>query len=127
MRRPLVGLLGLTLVCGTVTAVGTSASAIAPTKASGQSAVKQGPHDLPNPLGDKQRALRSEAVQQVLAGSAKAQKRGVSTVTKMGRRPTRRPRTRGRAASRGATAEARSTSSSARDHGQGLRHPRRVR
>ena len=84
MRRPLVGLLGLTLVCGTVTAVGTSASAIAPTKAHGPSAVKQGPHDLPNPLGDKQRALRSEAVQQVLSGETTTSKRGVSTVAKIG-------------------------------------------
>jgi immune inhibitor A len=67
-----------------VTAVGTSASAIAPSKTRGPSAVKQGPHDLPNPLGDKQRALRSEAVQQVLSGETTARKRGVSTVAKVG-------------------------------------------
>lgn len=84
MRRPLVGLLGLTLVCSTVVAAGQSASAITPTRTQGPSAVKQGPHDLPNPLGDKQRALRSEAVQQVLAGTTAAQQRGVSTVAKIG-------------------------------------------
>lgn len=84
MRRPLVGLLGLTLVCSTVAAVGQTASATTPAKAKGPSAVKQGPHDLPNPLSDKQRALRSEAVQQVLAGTTKAQQRGVSTVAKVG-------------------------------------------
>jgi immune inhibitor A len=46
--------------------------------------VKQGPHDLPNPLGDKQRAMRSEAVQQVLSGETTARKRGVSTVAEVG-------------------------------------------
>ncbi len=116
MRRPLVGLLGLTLVCGTVTAVGTSASAIAPTKTRGPSAVKQGPHDLPNPLGDKQRALRSEAVQQVLAGTAKAAAaRRQHRRRRWARRPTRHRPTRGRAGSRAATAAARSTSSSSRE------------
>jgi immune inhibitor A len=86
VRRPLVGLLGLTLVCSTVGVAGQSAQAITPAKAkaSGPSAVTHGTHDLPNPLGDKQRALRSEAVQQVLSGDLKTRKRGVSTVVKLG-------------------------------------------
>ncbi len=41
--------------------------------------------ELPNPDEDKRRALRSEAVQQVIAGTAKPEQRGGSTVVKVGR------------------------------------------
>ena len=41
--------------------------------------------DLPNPLEDKRRALRQEAVADVVSGRAKAEKRGVSTVLNLGR------------------------------------------
>ncbi|GAB2778223.1 immune inhibitor A [Nocardioides salsibiostraticola] len=46
-------------------------------------AQEQAKHDLPNPLEDKRRALRQEAITQVLNGEAKPVKRGKSTVVKI--------------------------------------------
>jgi immune inhibitor A len=40
-------------------------------------------HEMPNPLEDKRRALREQAITEVLAGKAKPVKRGASTVVKV--------------------------------------------
>jgi immune inhibitor A len=44
-------------------------------------------HDLPNKLEEKRRALRQEALAEVLSGETKAEKRGASTVAKIGDKP----------------------------------------
>jgi immune inhibitor A len=46
-------------------------------------------HELPNPLEDKRRALRQEAINELLSGKGKVEKRGASTVMKVssGRSP----------------------------------------
>src|SRR5262245_58868893 len=45
--------------------------------------VSPGPDELPNPQEDKRRALRQEALSQVLEGTARPQKRAGSTVVKL--------------------------------------------
>lgn len=44
-------------------------------------------HDLPNKYEEKRRALRQEALAEVLSGEAKVEKRGASTVAKVGDKP----------------------------------------
>ena len=46
--------------------------------------------DLPNPLEEKRRALREQAVADVVSGEAKAETRNGSTVVKVGQTPGRR-------------------------------------
>src|SRR3954454_4345387 len=49
--------------------------------------------DLPNPLEDKRRALRTQAVSDVVSGKAKTETRNGSTVVKIGKdRSSGRPR-----------------------------------
>ncbi len=48
------------------------------------SASSRRPDELPSPLEDKRRELREEALTKVLNGTAKAEKRGASTVVKVG-------------------------------------------
>ncbi|GAA2821315.1 immune inhibitor A domain-containing protein [Crossiella cryophila] len=52
-------------------------------------------HEMPNPLEDKRRALRTEALTQVLSGEAKTEKRGSSTVVKLGDAPKQQPQVNG--------------------------------
>ncbi|MCE7005917.1 immune inhibitor A [Kibdelosporangium philippinense] len=44
-------------------------------------------HDLPNKYEEKRRALRKEALAEVLSGQAKVEKRGASTVARIGDKP----------------------------------------
>ena len=89
MRRPVVGLLGLALVCGTMAATGGAASAVqsqAPGGGVPSSVSKRDAqiHDLPNPLEDKRRAQRQAALEKVLSGEAKIVQRGGSSVVDLG-------------------------------------------
>ena len=74
MRRTTAGLLGLALASGVgVSLAGTPANA-APLAASGsQASEAQGADELPNAAEDKRRALRAEAISQVLNGEATPQ------------------------------------------------------
>ncbi|CAA9354253.1 MAG: putative secreted protease [uncultured Nocardioidaceae bacterium] len=86
MRKPAVGLLSLTLAAGLGTAIGSpavSAPAAEPRPAPPAALKVQG-HEKPNPLADKRRALKEEALTQVLNGTATPQRRGPSTVVKVG-------------------------------------------
>ena len=90
VNRKLIPILGATLAAGLGLTMGQTAVAT-PTdnQDSGVASVSGEPRtvsqdDLPNPLEDKRRALREEAVSQVLNGEAKPQKRGKSTVVKLG-------------------------------------------
>jgi len=61
VRRPVVGLLGLALVCGSIATGGAAASAVSTDGAKAPSAVSKAKgqnHDLPNPLEEKRRAER---------------------------------------------------------------------
>lgn len=87
MRRPVVGLLGLALVCGSIATGGAAASAVTADGAKAPSAVSKAKgqnHDLPNPLEDKRRAEREAALAAVLSGQAKPVQRGGSTVVDLG-------------------------------------------
>ena len=48
-------------------------------------ATKAAPDELPNAFEDKRRALRAEALQDVIKGTKKAEKRGASTVVDLGK------------------------------------------
>ena len=87
MRRPVVGLLGLALVCGSIATGGAAASAVSTDGAKAPSAVSKAKgqnHDLPNPLEEKRRAEREAALQAVLDGTATPVQRGGSTVVDIG-------------------------------------------
>jgi immune inhibitor A len=88
VRRVVAGLLGAAMV--------TSAGALLPAVAQAAPPVDTAPatsagknsapiDDLPNPLEDKRRALRQQAVSDVISGKAKTEVRNGSTVVKMGR------------------------------------------
>ncbi|HKE77080.1 MAG TPA: immune inhibitor A domain-containing protein [Acidimicrobiales bacterium] len=87
MRKAIAGLtvlgLGLSLA---VTAV-QPAGAAPPPGAPPQSETRQtaGPHEMPNPLEDKRRELRQEALTEVINGEATPQQIDGSTVVKVGR------------------------------------------
>ena len=73
-----------------VTTVGvllpTVAQAAPPVEPAAAKAATRAPvDDLPNPFEDKRRELRQQAVNSVLKGEAKAEKRGASTVVKAGK------------------------------------------
>jgi immune inhibitor A len=93
VRKVVVGLLSAALASGAGTLLPISAVAAppvvppaapvaSPTDATAERGVDD---DLPNPLEDKRRALRQEAVADVVSGRAKVEKRGVSTVLNLGR------------------------------------------
>ena len=87
VRRPVVGLLGLALVCGSIATGGAAASAVSTDGAKAPSAVSKAKgqnHDLPNPLEEKRRAEREAALQAVLDGTATPVQRGGSTVVDIG-------------------------------------------
>ena len=91
MRKSIAGLLSLAVastvgVSLTAPAAGVPAGGAGPDDGGGASA---GPtvDDLPNPLEEKRRDLRAEAITQVLNGEATPVDRGVSTVLKVGETP----------------------------------------
>ncbi len=65
-------------------AAGMPASASPPAKPG--AARTHAPDDLPNPLGDKMRATRKAALEKVLRGEAKPQRRGKSDVVQLGKK-----------------------------------------
>ena len=86
MRRPLVGLVGLALVCGgTVYSGGPAAAVPAPAVQPGNDTAQTSQaHDLPNPLETKRRAMRQKAVADVLTGKVKTKTVNGSTVVDLG-------------------------------------------
>ena len=87
MRKTPIGLLSLVLAAGLGTSLGTPVSAApsAPTEKNSPNEPQLSPgHELPNPLEDKRRALREEALTRLLNGKGKVDQRGPSTVMKVG-------------------------------------------
>ena len=86
MRRPLVGLVGLALVCGgTVYSGGPAAAVPAPAVQPGNDTAQTSQaHDLPNPLETKRRAMRQKAVADVLTGKVRTKTVNGSTVVDLG-------------------------------------------
>jgi immune inhibitor A len=87
-RRTGVGAVSLAVLVGlaaspAVTAQAVTGSGSAPQQAA--AATKAAPDELPNAFEDKRRALRSEALQDVLKGTRKAERRGASTVVNLGK------------------------------------------
>jgi immune inhibitor A len=85
VRRLSVGLITLSLAAAGTIAAGTPTAAAPDRRAATEPNVEQvRGHELPNPLEEKRRALREQALNLVLNGKAKPQKRGASTVVKVG-------------------------------------------
>jgi immune inhibitor A len=87
VRKASAGLLSLALAVTigmSFASSGTAAQPAGTAPATGANEVAPGPDELPSPLEDKRRELRQEALTKVLNGSAKAEKRGASTVVKLG-------------------------------------------
>ncbi|RKT54321.1 immune inhibitor A domain-containing protein [Saccharothrix australiensis] len=82
MRRLLVAAAAIALTTAGITA--TPAVAAAAPGAAAEPAARQ-VDELPHPLEDKRRALRQEALAKVLAGEATAERRGASTVVRLGK------------------------------------------
>lgn len=86
MRRVAAGLGSLAIAAGLATAVALDTAGAAPpvgtTQQGGQPVVSD---DLPNPVEEKRRELRAEAIQDVLTGRAKVEQRGASKVVKVGK------------------------------------------
>jgi immune inhibitor A len=74
------------MVAAGLTTMGTAAQAAPPAGDTAKS-VAAPVDDLPGPAEEKRRALRQEALADVLSGDKKAEKRGDSTVVKMGTKP----------------------------------------
>ena len=98
MRKKSVGLVSLVLAAGLGTTLGvpavSAAPAHTPTRSPGVAADRSAPSDeLANPAEEKKRALREQAITGLLDGTSKAkvEKRGASTVVKVGRSATARP------------------------------------
>ncbi|MGH3760403.1 immune inhibitor A domain-containing protein [Actinophytocola sp.] len=90
-RRILVGLSSVAMVAAGLTAVVTGANAAPPVSPNATNAAAHGHEavgvdDLPSPAEQKRRAMRQEALSDVLSGEAKAIQRGSSTVVKMGKK-----------------------------------------
>ncbi len=88
MRRTSVGLLSLALAAGMGVSIGAPMVGALPTASPnnvhvGDAAAAKGRDDLPNPQEDKRRALKDEAIKQVLAGTAAPVQKGKSTVVKV--------------------------------------------
>jgi immune inhibitor A len=93
MRKIVVGLLGLSLASGLGTslsavAVAAPASSTPGTVQASEDPLPVGVDELPNPLEAKRRELREQGLTAVLNGTKKAEKRGASTVVKVGKNPT---------------------------------------
>jgi immune inhibitor A len=85
-RRILVGLTSAALIAAGLATSGTAAQAAPPAGDTAKTTAAP-VDDLPNPAEEKRRALRQEALADVLSGDKKAEKRGGSTVVKMGQKP----------------------------------------
>jgi immune inhibitor A len=85
-RRVLVGLTTAALIAAGLTTMGTAAQA-APPQGDTAKSVAAPVDDLPSPAEEKQRAMRQEAISDVLSGDRKTERRGGSTVVKMGTKP----------------------------------------
>jgi len=86
VRKVVVGLLGAAMVTNVGIMLPAVASAAPPTEPTAAKAASRTPmDDLPNPLEDKRRALREQAVNGVLKGTVTTQNRDGSTVAKVGR------------------------------------------
>ncbi|RJK96762.1 immune inhibitor A domain-containing protein [Vallicoccus soli] len=88
MRKISAGLVSLALASGTGVALGTPAATAAPSvggavTAAGAAGARV-EDELPNALEDKRRALREAGLTKVLNGEARPEKRGSSTVVKVG-------------------------------------------
>jgi immune inhibitor A len=87
VRKVVVGLLGAAMVTSVGAMLPTVASAAPP--ADPQPAAKSGKSvaidDLPNPLEDKRRAMRTQAVSDVVSGKVKPESRNGSQVVKVGK------------------------------------------
>jgi immune inhibitor A len=94
-RRILVGLTSVALAATGLTTLSTAAQA-APPSGDPATAVAAPVDDLPNPAEEKRRALRQEALADVLTGEKTAVKRGDSTVVKMGTKPAPRTKNKGK-------------------------------
>ena len=89
MRRTTVGLLAVALASGLGTAIAApGVAAPAPTPSQGEPATAPPSDSLPDPIADKRSELREQAISSVLKGEAKAEKRGGSTVVKVGESET---------------------------------------
>ena len=92
MRRRSAGLLTLVLATGLGTTLGVPSVSAAPggtVHNAGTRADKPDDaagHELPNPLEEKRRALRQEALTEVLNGTARPERRGASRVVKVSSR-----------------------------------------
>ena len=83
MRRVTAGLGSLAIAAGVTTTLALTATAAPPDGSKPIAAKKAAVDELPNPAEEKRRALREVALRKVLAGQAKVQKRGASTVVKV--------------------------------------------
>jgi immune inhibitor A len=86
-RRATAGLALATLVGLGVATLTAPAVAAPDTSSTPASEAVADDHDLPNKFEEKRRALRQEALAEVLSGQAKVEKRGASTVAKIGDKP----------------------------------------
>ena len=85
MRKVVVGLLGAAMVTSVGIMLPTLAQAAPPVDQPAAAPKKQSQSDdLPNPFEDKRRELREQAINGVLKGEIKTQKRGGSTIARVG-------------------------------------------
>lgn len=84
MRKVVAGLLGAVVVTG-VGAFAPAQVMAAPPSETAPEAAHVDDHDLPNPLEEKRRALREQAVSEVFSGEAKVETRNGSKVVKLGK------------------------------------------
>lgn len=87
MRKSLTGLLAMALISGAAVVSAPAATAApsvgAPPVDAGSTDITQATDELPNPLEDKRRALREEAITQVIDGDVQATTQDGSTVVKL--------------------------------------------
>jgi immune inhibitor A len=88
VRKNSAGLLSLAVVAGLGTTLGVSSVSAAPVPAAtlvpqAAEPAPRGGDELAGPLEDKRRALREEALTELLNGTGKVEKRGASTVMKV--------------------------------------------
>jgi immune inhibitor A len=87
VRRLLVG-----AACLALTAAGLTTATAAAVPAADQARARhdgRAVDELPNPMEDKRRVMRQKALADVLSGKVKAEKRGSSTVVKVGEKPAK--------------------------------------
>ena len=95
MRTTTAGLLSLALFAGLGTLTQMPASAAPQADKTNEPRLSTPSDSLPNPIADKQNALREEAVADVLSGDAKPQTIDGNSVLKVGREPAASSKARG--------------------------------